>query len=100
MTYNKNMDFEWDEKKEGFNHEKHGIAFAGAALIFLDSYRIEAIDNRKEYGEIRYQTIGMVNEVILYVVYTQRKNHYRLISARRANKNERETYLHHRHITT
>jgi uncharacterized protein len=93
------MVFEWDEKKNHYNQAKHGISFAGAALVFLDPFRIEGIDDRKEYGETRYQTIGIVNNIILYVVYTQRNAHYRLISARRANQNERETYLYYRHIT-
>lgn len=61
--------------------------------------RIEFIDNRKNYGETRYITIGMVNEVILCVVYTVRKFIHRIISARKASKNERETYLYNRQIT-
>ena len=90
------MHFEWDEKKNQINISKHGIDFAAAALIFLDYDRIEAEDNRKSYGEIRYRTIGLVNKIILCVVYTIRDAKYRIISARRASKNERETYLHNR----
>lgn len=93
------MVFEWDEKKNHLNQTKHGISFAGATLVFLDPFRIERVDDRKEYGETRYQTIGIVSDTILYVVYTQRNAHYRLISARRANQNEREAYLHHRYTT-
>lgn len=96
MTYNVGMQFEWDEMKNKLNIVKHGIDFAGAALIFLDYDRIELIDNRKNYGEERYQTIGIVNGLILHVVYTMRKKNYRIISARRATKNERETYLHNK----
>jgi len=90
------MRFEWDEEKNKQNISKHGIDFAGAALIFLDCDRIEAADARKNYGETRYRTIGMVNEIILCVIFTIREANYRIISARRANKNERETYLYHR----
>jgi len=90
------MRFEWDEKKNQQNIEKHSIDFAGAALIFLDADRIELVDDRKNYGETRFQTIGIVNNVILYVVYTIRGKYCRIISARRANKNERETYLHNK----
>ncbi len=90
------MQFEWDEGKNERNLAKHGLSFAGAALVFLDLDRIEMIDNRKDYKEIRYITIGSVNNIIIYVVYTIRGKHYRLISARRANKDERETYLQHK----
>jgi hypothetical protein len=88
------MNFEWSEIKNNSNILKHGIDFADAALIFLDYERIEMIDDRKNYNEIRYRTIGIVNEIIIYVVYTIRREvTYRLISARRASKNERHTYL-------
>jgi len=63
------MHFEWDEGKNKSNVSKHGIDFAGAALIFLDYDRIEITDDRKNYGEERYRTIGMVNEIILCVIY-------------------------------
>ncbi|HBC71740.1 MAG TPA: BrnT family toxin [Coxiellaceae bacterium] len=90
------MRFEWNEGKNKRNILKHGIDFAGAALVFLDCDRIEVVDNRKDYGETRYRTIGVVNEIILCIVYTIRESTYRIISARRANKNERETYLYNR----
>jgi uncharacterized protein len=93
------MYFEWDEDKNQSNISKHGIDFAAAALVFLDYDRIEVEDDRKNYGERRYRTIGMVNKIILCVVYTIRDAKYRIISARKANKNERETYIHDRQIT-
>jgi uncharacterized DUF497 family protein len=94
------MNIEWDEGKNNRNILKHGIDFLDAALIFLDYNRIEVIDNRKDYGEIRYQVIGIVKSSILYVVYTIRKSNYRIISARRASKNEKDTYLQDRSTTT
>ncbi len=90
------MQFEWDDKKNERNLAKHGLSFAGATLVFLDPDRIEMVDDRKDYDEIRYITIGLVNNIIIYVVYTMRGEHYRLISARRANKDERKTYLQHK----
>ncbi len=91
------MNFEWNEKKDEQNLAKHGLSFAGGALVFLDPDRIELIDDRKNYGEVRYTTIGSVNNnIIIYVIYTIRGKNYRLISARRANKDERETYLQHK----
>lgn len=83
--------YEWDEHKRQLNLEKHGIDFVNAADIFLDFNRIELESIRD--GELRYQTIGTVNNVVLLVVYTYRKKTIRLISARRASKNEREAYF-------
>lgn len=90
------MKFEWDDNKNQQNLLKHGLDFLGAALVFLDPKRIEYVDDRLNYGEVRYCTIGMVNGIIIYVVYTLRQQCYRLISARRANKNERKAYLHYK----
>ncbi len=60
-------------------------------MVFLDPNRLEREDKR-DYGEIRIQVIGIVSQVVLFVVYTKRDNRYRIISARRANKNERRQY--------
>lgn len=87
------MKFVWDKNKNIANQAKHGIDFLDAILIFDDPDRIEAMDDRKNYGENRYQTIGMVNNIILYVVYTYRNKVRRIISARRASKDERKTYF-------
>ena len=82
--------FEWDENKRTLNFEKHGIDFVDAIDVFMDLSRIEFESIRD--GELRYQTIGSVNELVFLVVYTYRGSIVRLISARRASKNEREAY--------
>lgn len=87
---NKNK-FEWDDNKLKFNIEKHGIDFVDAIQIFSDINRIES-NVMHESGEERHITIGMVNGVILLVVYTLRGKIIRLISARKASKNERKCY--------
>ena len=86
------MKFEWNEDKNKINLIKHGIDFHYAISIFLDKDRIEWEDIRKDYGENRYITIGNVEKNLLTVVYTLRHDRYRLISARGARKDERETY--------
>ncbi|MBI3366217.1 BrnT family toxin [Candidatus Roizmanbacteria bacterium] len=93
------MKFEWDENKNRTNQAKHGIDFADAARGFLDQDRIEWPDERKNYGEIRYQTMSKINDLIIYVVYTRRADSYRIISARRENKYEQETYLQYQQST-
>ncbi|WDD98286.1 BrnT family toxin [Thalassomonas actiniarum] len=88
------MEFEWDEVKNHTNRLNHNIDFADAVHIFLDKRRVFRKDTRKDYGEERYQTIGMTEFGILMVVYTIRDNAgvVRLISARKANKREKRAY--------
>lgn len=70
---------------------KHKIDFEDAKNIFLDPNRLEREDKRG-YDETRIQVIGIVNQVVLFVVYTKRNGKNRIISARRANKNEQRQY--------
>jgi len=64
-----------------------------AIQVFFDDRRIIRFDDRHEYEENRYQVIGISHERVLFVVYTERnENTIRIISARKANKNERLTY--------
>ena len=83
---------EWDENKNRLNRIKHGVDFQQAAKVFEDNFRLEEIDREHSDEEIRYITIGRVND-ILFVVYTERGEFTRLISARRATKRERVKYL-------
>jgi uncharacterized DUF497 family protein len=86
-------DIEWDVGKNEINKLLHHVAFEDAQYIFADTNRLERIDESDENysGEERWQTIGRVGS-ILYVVYTERGNKKRIISARMANKNERRFY--------
>jgi uncharacterized DUF497 family protein len=86
------MDFEWDDNKARSNLAKHKIDFSDAIRIFLDPFRLEAIDDRQDYQETRFQVIGQVSGVTLLVIYTQRREKFRLISARRAGRKERKSY--------
>ncbi len=86
------IEFEWDESKNISNFYKHNIGFDDAKNIFDDSNRIETEDIRKDYGEKRFITTGKVFNTIFVVVYTVRENRIRLISARRADRNERNDY--------
>jgi len=85
------MQFEWDENKNKSNQQKHGIDFNDAKDIFKDENRTNSEDNRKDYGEKRWITIGIVANVFLTVVYTIR-DAIRIISARRSNRKERQEY--------
>jgi uncharacterized DUF497 family protein len=85
----------WDQHKDASKQRKHGVSFGLAARVFLDLGRIEVYDDRENYGEDRWITIGAVESSLLVVVYTVRGKEgeiIRLISARKANAKERETY--------
>ena len=82
---------EWDDDKNEKNYRKHGIYFEDAARIFLDDNRIEDYDVFHSDDEDRIRVIGKVDE-ILFVIYTERRDSYRLISARYANRKEINDY--------
>jgi uncharacterized DUF497 family protein len=77
----------------------HKVSFETAQYIFSDTERLERPDRSAENTsrEERLQTLGMIDKV-LFVVYTERGENRRLISARRANKAERRSYNGYYHI--
>jgi uncharacterized DUF497 family protein len=87
------MNFDWDEDKNKANIGKHGVSFEKAQRIF-EGPVVTKIDSRFDYGEIREISLGMVDGIlILAVVHTeQNEDTIRLISARKANKQERKIY--------
>ena len=82
---------EWDDNKASLNWKKHKIYFEDAARVFLDDNRIDEFDEEHSDFEERRKVIGMV-ENILFVVYTERSEKLRLISARNATRKEKEDY--------
>ena len=85
------LHFEWDSDKELENFEKHGVHFKTAEYIFLDYSRMECHDDDSSDDEDRWQTMGFVDDV-LFVVYTERSDAIRIISARVAEPFERRIY--------
>jgi len=86
------MDYQWDPEKAASNLGKHGIDFADAVGVFEDEWALTIKDEVVE-GEQRFATLGTdFLERLLAVVYTYRGGKIRLISARRATKNERRAY--------
>lgn len=90
------LEFEWDDKKEQRNIRLHKIDFVTAAHVFSDECRIEKYDGKHSEEEDRYKVIGAINGHLMIVVvsYTMRKDDtvIRMISARKAEKIEREEY--------
>ena len=82
------MKFEWDQEKNLINQQKHKISFETAAYVFEDENYIEMYDFEHSIDEDRYIAIGCVGDV-LFVVFTERKENIRLISACLATESER-----------
>jgi uncharacterized DUF497 family protein len=85
------MEFEWDEVKNRANVVKHGLEFRDAVAIF-DGRVLRRVDDRHDYGETRVLATGIVDGKETTVIYTKRWEIYRIISARRAHRNERRAY--------
>jgi uncharacterized DUF497 family protein len=90
------MRFEWDERKNRLNRQKHGISFETATEVFADPFSLTFVDESVE-GESRLWTVGRLwNLVIVVVVHTAHDQHgdevIRVISARKATARERRVY--------
>jgi uncharacterized DUF497 family protein len=88
--------FEWDEEKSLRNKLKHGISFDIAQKVFEDPFAL-SVQDRHENGEDRWQTLGMIENILLLlvahtVIISEDSEVIRIISARRADRNERIRY--------
>ena len=83
--------FEWDSEKAEKNWQKHKVKFEFAARVFLDENSFDDYDEFHSDDEDRFKIVGKVDE-ILVVIYTERNDRNRIISARRATKNEEANY--------
>lgn len=87
------LEFEWDDRKAAANLRKHGVSFLTAAATFANE-RMERMDDREDYGEIRWISLGRVGQKVYRVVFTWRgKNLVRIISAQQADTDEEEHYF-------
>jgi uncharacterized DUF497 family protein len=88
-----NLKFEWDPEKAKKNLKKHGVSFEEASTIFDDPHFISFLDEEHSIDEERIITIGMSDKIrILMAAHTERRNLIRIISARKATKNEEKFY--------
>ncbi len=86
------MKFEWDEKKNETNIQKHGIDFNHVPEIFYGPMIIN-IDDRFPYDEKRYIGIGFLRNIISVVAFIEKKGEVvRILSARKANNHESEKF--------
>jgi uncharacterized protein len=87
------MEFEWDEKKNLENLRKHGLDFTDARQVFQNPVLVK-LDDREDYGEDRWIGIGMtLNGIVVVFAFTEKDEEtIRMISMRKATKNERTRY--------
>ncbi len=86
------MEFEWDNNKNKANYEKHGLNFKDAKLIFAGK-TVSFHDDREDYGEERFITLGELQNRVVVIVHTQRNFIMRIISMRKANEREKKIYF-------
>lgn len=83
--------FEWDDAKNRANLKKHGIPFETVRACFHGPMLVNA-DTRFEYGEERWIAVALLDGVPVVIAYTERGDSIRIISARKASRNERKIF--------
>ena len=86
------MKFEWDEAERFANIRKHGIDFVDVPAIF-ERDTVTVIDDRFEYDDTRYLTLGLLKSRVILVVHTESDDTIQIISARKATRYEEKTYF-------
>lgn len=86
------LSFEWDDQKAAINLTKHGVSFTDAVAVFDDPFALDIEDRSLDYGEVRRRIVGLGHGRFLTVIYTERDDAIRLISARKATRTERQEY--------
>lgn len=84
--------YTWDRSKRLRNLAKHGIDLADAARVF-EGPTVTAEDDRAPYGERRFQTLGLLGPFVVTVVHTEREGTLRIISMRKATRNETKHFF-------
>ena len=85
------MRIEFDEIKRAVTLESRGLDMARAVEVFTGA-TLTVEDDRRDYGEDRYITVGFLEGSMVVLVWTPRNDAYRIISMRRANERERQLY--------
>lgn len=86
------MEFGFDPKKHSSNIAKHNVDFIDILGCFVDEAKVVVVDDRYEYGEIRYNMLAELDGRIYHITFTERGEVTWLISARKANKREQRRY--------
>jgi hypothetical protein len=85
------MTIEFDSAKSERNARERGLPFELVEEFDFDSAWVTR-DERKDYGEVRYRAVGPLNDEVVAIAFTMRGEVVRVISLRRANRKERQSY--------
>jgi uncharacterized DUF497 family protein len=86
------MRFSWSETKRQSNLKDHGLDFVDAARVFEGAtYTFE--DDRFDYGEQRFVTLGLLNGIVVSIVHTESPRNIRVISFRKATRHEQAIFF-------
>ena len=85
------VNYEWNESKRQINIRKHALDFIDVISIF-EGVTITIDDTRFDYRETRYITLGLLTGYVIVVAHTEEEDVIRIISARKATKNEERKY--------
>ena len=86
------VDFAWDETKRQSNLQKHGFDFVEVEPVFAGE-TVTILDDRFDYGEERFITFGLLNGRVVVIAHTETDTVIRVISLRKATKNEEINYF-------
>ncbi len=81
------MRFTWDERKRRMNLKVHGLDFLDAPRVF-DGFTFTFADDRFDYGELRFVTLGLLGGMAVSIAHTETPERIHVISLRRATRNE------------
>jgi len=86
------MEFLWDESKRRSNLRKHGLDFRDAPGVF-EGETITFLDDREDYGEERYISLGLLKDIVVVIVHAEDADTIRIISMRKATHYEKNIYI-------
>lgn len=86
------MEFGYNQQKRQANVVKHKLDFVDVFGCFFDPSKLVWVDDRYEYGEVRYNMLAELDGRIFHITYTERGELIWLISARKANQREQRRY--------
>ena len=91
--YNMTLEYEWDERKDEANIAAGRLGFAAVEDFEWQTALVTPSDR---HGETRWAAIGLIGNILYYVVYANRGNRRRIISLRMASRAERDRYVQER----
>ena len=90
------MRYSYDPAKKAANLKKHGLDFDDARIVIEGGRTVTFQDDRFDYDEIRYLTLGMLNDLVVIIATSETEKTIRIISMRKADKNEQKIYYENR----